>query len=61
MNNSSMLRNALESAGPYVPININDYINYEQPQYLHKLMGLIREFGSSKTSSDFSVFYFCLS
>ena len=60
MKNSSVLKTNLESTDAYVPININNYVNYEQRQSAYGMVRSIREVGFPTISGDFGIFYFCL-
>ena len=45
MRNLFSLKPSLESTDAYVPIKINDFVNYEQRQSVYELMRSIREAG----------------
>lgn len=60
LKNSSTWKTTLKSTGAYVPINIDNYVNYEQRQSAYEIMRLIGEVGFSTISGDFDTFYFCL-
>lgn len=58
MKNLSALGTTLESTDTYVPINNNNYVNYELRKSPYGMMRSILEVGFSVTSGDFDVFYF---
>ena len=60
MNHLSSLKADLEVSDTYVPVNMNENVNFDQRQSMYELMKSVREVGIPTICGNYTIYYFRL-